>query len=238
MTNLDFRSLRSWRGSQYRAFEELCYQLRDPTPADAELVKTGNPDGGVEWYVTLPDGTQWGWQAKFTFKIDTLLQLMEVSLKTVVKKRPECERLTFCIPFDLPDDPGNGRRKPARQKFEDRKRSWRERIPGADRVRIELWSEGELLERLVQHRNWRGLEGFWWGQEAFSPDWCRERVEAAIKSAGERYSPELHVELPTAFALEGLALSESWWRRYGALRESVVSAAQKVERSSGVFVLF
>ena len=44
----DFRALRQWDGSQHRAFEELCYQLRDPTPEGAELVKTGNPDGGLE----------------------------------------------------------------------------------------------------------------------------------------------------------------------------------------------
>ena len=98
----DFGSLRQWRGSQDQ-FEELCYQLRDPTPDGAVLVKTGNPDGGLEWYVTLRKGVQWGWQAKFTFNIDTLLRLMEKSLKTVVNKRPKCRRLTFCIPFDLPD---------------------------------------------------------------------------------------------------------------------------------------
>lgn len=63
--NLDFRNIRQWRGSQHQAFEDLCYQLRDPTPDGAELVKTGNPDGGYEWYVTFGDGSQWGWQAKF-----------------------------------------------------------------------------------------------------------------------------------------------------------------------------
>ena len=158
---------------------------------------------------------------------------MEGSLKTVVERRPECEWLTFCIPFDLPDAPGRGQRQSAREKFDDRKRSWCKRIPDAGRVRIELWSEGELLERLVQHRNQRGLERFWRDREVFSPDWCRNRVETAVRSAGRRYSPELQVELPTAFALEGLALSESWWCRYGALRESVVSAAREVERSAG-----
>ena len=65
----DFKALRQWDGSQYRAFEELCYQLRDPTPEGAKLVKTGNPDGGLEWYVPLWNGVQWGWQAKFTFEI-------------------------------------------------------------------------------------------------------------------------------------------------------------------------
>ena len=72
VSNLDFKSIRQWHGSQYQAFEELCYQLRDPTPDRAELVKTGNPDGGLEWYVTHRNGVQWGWQAKFTFDTGTL----------------------------------------------------------------------------------------------------------------------------------------------------------------------
>ena len=78
--NLDFRNIRQWRGSQHQAFEELCYQLRDPTPKGAELVKTGNPDGGLEWYVTFRNGSQWGWQAKFSFDVDSLLNGMEKSL--------------------------------------------------------------------------------------------------------------------------------------------------------------
>ena len=46
----DFRSLRAWRGSQYQAFEELCYQLRDPTPD--RLSAPVNPRAAV--YSTLP----------------------------------------------------------------------------------------------------------------------------------------------------------------------------------------
>ena len=221
----DFKSLRQWDGSQHRAFEELCYQLRDPTPKGAGLVKTGNPDGGLEWYVTHRNGVQWGWQAKFTFEIDTLLKLMEKSLKTVVEKRPKCRRLTFCIPFDLPDAPGTDERKSARQKFEDRKKSWRVRIPGADRIRIELWSEGDLLQRLVGHRNQRGIEKSFWDREVFSLDWCARRMEKTAKEAGGRYTPELHIDLPVAFALEGLARSEAYWQRFRLLRGAVLKAA-------------
>ena len=227
----DFRSLRAWRGSQDQAFEELCYQLRDPTPDGAEPVKTGNPDAGLEWYVTLRNGVQWGWQAKFTFDVDTLLMLMEKSLKTVVRQRPKCRRLTFCIPFDLPDAPGEGRRKSARQKFEDRKKSWCRRIPHADRVRIELWSEGDLLQRLVRHSSQRGIEWFFWNKEVFSLDWCTERVATTAKTADERYRRDLHVDLPVAFALEGLARSEVYWQKYRALRGAVAVAASKIDVS-------
>ena len=229
--NLDFRNIRHWRGSQHQAFEELCYQLRDRKPAGANLVKTGNPDAGLEWYVELRNGIQWGWQAKFSFDIDYLLNGMEKSLKTVVDKRPNCRRLTFCIPFDLPDAVDAGKRKSARQRFEDRKKSWRKRIPGAERVRIELWSEGDLLQRIVQHPGQRGITRFFWNKEVFSPEWCAQRMTIAHDIVGERYTPELHVDVPVSFALEGLALSETYWRRLREARDAVVRAADRIQVS-------
>ena len=227
--NLDFRDIRQWRGYQHQAFEELCYQLRDPTPEGAELVKTGNPDGGLEWYVTFRNGSQRGWQAKFSFDVDNLLQGMEKSLRTVVEKRPDCRRLTFCIPFDLPDAVEAGRRKSARQKFEDRKRSWRNRIPGADKVRIELWSEGDLLQRLVQHDGQRGIARFFWDREVFSPEWCSQRMAVTRDVVRGRYRRDLHVDLPVSFAFEGLALSEKYWQRFRDIRLAVIKAAGRIQ---------
>ena len=221
----DFRSIRQWHGSQYQAFEELCYQLRDPTPKGAELIKTGNPDAGLEWYVSFRNGVQRGWQAKFIFDIDTLLKSMEKSLRTVAKDRPKCRRLAFCIPFDLPDASGSDKLKSARQKFEDRKASWRQRIPGAERVRIDLWSAGDLLQRLVGHPNQRGIEKFFWDEEVFSPDWCARRMQKTSREAGGRYTPELHVDLPVAFELAGLARSEAYWQRLVVRRGAVLKAA-------------
>ena len=121
--------------------------------------------------------------------------------------------------------------KSARQKFEDRKDRWRNQIPGADRVHIELWSEGDLLERLVGHPAQRGMEWFFWNKEVFSPDWCAQRIKIAVEAAGERYTPELHVDLPVAFALEGLALSEAYWQRFRTLRGAVVKASNGIEVS-------
>ena len=229
--SIDFRTIRQWRGSQDQAFEELCYQLRDATPRGAELVKTGNPDGGLEWYVTLRSGEQRGWQAKYSFDIDNLLRGMEKSLKTVAEKRPACRRLTFCIPFDLPDAPGDGQRKSARQKFEDRKNKWRQRIAGADKIHIDLWSGGDLLERLARDQGQRGIIRFFWNQEVFSPEWCRRRMDVSIVAAGRRYTPQLHVDLPVAFALEGLALSEVYWKRFRQLRGNVVRAKNRIDAS-------
>lgn len=226
---VSFGTIRLWDGSQDRAFEELCYQLRDETPANAALIKTGDPDGGLEWYFRFRNGIEHGWQAKYTTDTKILLDLMERSLKTVVKRRPNCRRLTFCIPYDLPDAPGEDERKSARQKYEDRKVAWRSRIDGADRVAIELWQAGDLLDRLAlpQHR---GRQWFFWGREVFSPEWCRERIAATVEAAGDRYSPQLHVQLPVAFALEGLGRTNVFWDRYRHRRDEVRKAARDLSR--------
>lgn len=216
-----FKTIRAWDGSQQRAFEELCYQLRDPTPPKAELRKLGDPDAGVEWYVQHGNGTEWGWQAKYSFTTDTLLDQMRASLKTVCEKRPNCRRLTFCIPYDLPEGIEGKERKSALQKFEDRKKGWKESIPGADRVKIDLWGAGALLERLNSPEN-AGKAWFFWDQQVFSPAWCTERLRITTEAAGERYSPELNVELPVAFSLEGLARSPEYWRRYRSRRATVI----------------
>ena len=224
-----FRSIREWDGSKYRAFEELCYQLRDPTPDGSTLVKTGDPDGGYEWYLTLPDGTEWGWQAKYVFDIGTLLGSMDRTLRTVVDKRPNCRRLTFCIPFDLPDDPGSGSRKSARRRFEDRKAKWKDRIAGSDQIAIDLWSAGDLLERLSAHPNQRGIEWFFWNEEVFSLDWLQKRHDVNVDAVRQRYSPQLHVELPISFALEGLGRSPVYWQQFRKLRQAVLTAARPLE---------
>jgi hypothetical protein len=59
-----FASIRSWEGSKDRAFEEICYQLlREPEDMPPDMaglpVRTGNPDGGVEWYARTTDETEW-----------------------------------------------------------------------------------------------------------------------------------------------------------------------------------
>src|SRR5207244_2335984 len=128
--------------------------------------------------------------------------------------------------------PGGRQRKSARQKFEDRLTSWRTRIQGAERVSIELWSSGELLERLSRHPDERGIAWFFWDKEVFSREWLKKRLSVSVKSAGQRYSPKLHVNLPVAFALEGLAGSDLFWTRYRHRRDSVLGALAPIERRS------
>jgi len=148
-----FDAIRKWDGSQNRGFEELCFQLRDPTPPDAELVKTSAPDAGVEWYWRHPDGTETGWQVKYISRTDNLLKAMRDSLKAAAQKRPGLRKLTFCIPYDLADDPSHARGKQARERFEEAVARWKESWP---EIEVDLAHEslrgvepGDVFDALV-----------------------------------------------------------------------------------------
>ena len=110
--NSGFDAIRPWHGSTAWGFEELCYQLfSSDAPKGTRAVRTGNPDGGVEWYARLPDGSEWGWQAKHVHDVDSLLHGMTESVRAVVGDRPKLTRLTFLISSNLDTAVGRGRRK-------------------------------------------------------------------------------------------------------------------------------
>jgi hypothetical protein len=156
---------------------------------------------------------------------------MEASLRTVVDKRPKIRRLTFCIPIDLPDARA-GRGKSARQRFEDAKASWKQRIPGAERVKIDLWQAGDILQRLNAPEH-RGKQWFFWERELFDVSWCEEMLEVVERAAGERYTPEAHVELPVGRAIDGLARSAWIAERFASRHEEVRRRTQRLVASHG-----
>lgn len=207
----DFRSIRSWDGSKNRAFEEICYQLlcepEDlPPSVVGQPIRTGNPDGGVEWYVRASDSTQWGWQAKYIYETDTLLSAMTVTVKRVTKERPDLTKLTFCIPYNLPAGTAGGQRKSARQRYEDTVESWKTSIDGADQVEFVLRQESDLLDRLSMSKH-AGRAWFWWNDPYLGPEWLAEFQRVQADTAGDRYRPILQVDVPiTAASLVDLVM--------------------------------
>ena len=223
-----FRDIRVWDGSQDRAFEELCFQLRDPTPIGVELIKTSAPDAGVEWYWRHSDGSEQGWQVKFIFNTENLLKAMRASLKAAAEKRPGLNALTFCIPYDLADDPSRARGKQARERFDEAKTLWKANWPS---VEIALLSAGQLLERLAREEH-RGREWFFFGERVLGSDWCGRELRATIEDAGDRYTPEQNVDLPIDRVLEAVGFPADFEAQLAARRAAVLVAGRELIKKS------
>ncbi|HKP90510.1 MAG TPA: hypothetical protein VJT75_11125 [Thermoleophilaceae bacterium] len=222
-----FHRLRTWEGNQPRAFEELCFQLRDPEPEGVELRKTSDPDAGFEWYWRCPDKTEIGWQCKFIFDEKTLISAMDASFESVRNRRPDARKLTFCVPVDLADDPDGARGEFGWQRFDAAKERWKNKAP---QLEVALLQGGELLSRLAEARH-RGREWFWFGEPAvLDLEWCRRQREVAITSARERYRPELNVNLPVASILSAVAQPDVLRSRFdGEVAALLSSVAETLE---------
>ena len=73
---IGWEKLRTYAADKRRSFEELCYQIvEQDVRGKGRLVRVDGAggDGGIEMYLKLANGDEWGWQAKF-FWPDTRLE--------------------------------------------------------------------------------------------------------------------------------------------------------------------
>jgi len=222
-----FDTLRTWNGEQSRAFEELSFQLlKDKVPPGTRAIRTGNPDGGVEWYATLSDGTERGWQAKHVHGIDALLTAMTNSVERVAKERPNLRKLTFVISWNLATSKagkGGRERKSQRKKYEDKIKTWQQTIPGMDKIEFNLVQESDLLDELAKPEH-NGRRWFWWGDLVFGRDWLVTRYEQQAAAASEKYRPDLQVDVPIQEDLLALGFDQSVLAVFNRLLRDVISA--------------
>ncbi|WP_327321074.1 hypothetical protein OG735_40965 [Streptomyces sp. NBC_01210] len=215
----NWQSIREWDGSQHRAFEELCFQLRTPAPPGWETIKTAAPDGGVEWYDQAPDGSAaHGYQVKFVQRIEDLLPQARKSARTVGENiaHRKIVRLEFLTPFDLSDPtpftPSGKPRTGARERWNIHIAKWKE-LPGLAGVDIRYVGGGELLERLTRPGN-EGRQWFFFEKRVLGTEWFREQVTLAERLAESRYTPEHHVALPLAQVADACALPQEFLRQF------------------------
>ncbi|MFI7517578.1 hypothetical protein ACIBVK_29195 [Micromonospora echinofusca] len=232
MTSFD--TLRPWEGEQSRAFEELSFQLlKDKVLAGTKAIRTGNPDGGVEWYAVLPDGTEHGWQAKHVHGIDALLTAMTGSVERVAKERPALRTLTFVVSWNLATSRQirrtTGQLKSQRDKFNDKVDTWKQKIPGADKITFELIQGSDLLDELAKPQH-EGRRWFWWGETVLGRDWLRAHYDLQASAAGEKYRPDLQVDIPIQEDLLALGVDASVLKHLRRLVREVVAGVAEAQR--------
>lgn len=216
--NLDWKSIRPLNGSQDKGFEELCAQLaRYEIPSNSRFFRKGTTDAGVECFAVLDDLSEWGWQAKYFDKLaeDQYKQIDE-SVRTALNKHPKLTKYIICVPYDRPDARVKNQTS-SLDKWEQHEKKW---IAWATEksmcVEFVFRGSHELLE-LLAHEQHIGRVRFWFNREGFDTNWFELRLSESIQTAGPRYTPELHLELPMEEQFDLLGRSEkceSMLRKY------------------------
>ena len=229
---IDFSRIREHHGSQNTGFEELVYQLI-PSIAGvglSEVVRHGTPDGGIEASIESDDGSVWGWQAKYFLSIgDSQLAQMKRSFESALQSNPTLARYTFVLPCNPPrGKPKRG--KSASEKLNDAFVRWASAADHQGRsVEIELVDESRLLDVLMSEGH-AGRVLYWFDQRLlFSDAWLKEHVDAAVASAGARYTPSLSIEVPVKSAFDGLGRTPVFDERLGHAVGDIRHAARYLQ---------
>jgi hypothetical protein len=200
---ISLRNIRPLNGKQSEGFEELCSQLaRAEVPTGAYFVRKGAPDAGVECFAALTDGSEWGWQAKYFNRFtSTQWQELDESVEKALAKHPALVRYYVCVPLNRPDA-RIGKQQSTLQAWDNHVHKWTGWAARKGQVvEFVYWGESELLDRLAQPAH-VGRVRFWFDACVFDEAWFAARQQAAIDTAGARYTPELSVELPIADVLD------------------------------------
>ena len=107
MLNVDFNNIRPINGSANDGFEEFVCQLahKEGIPCTEKFVRNGKPDGGVECYWILDDGSEVAWQVKYFCKSfdNSQYQQIDGSVKEALKAHPTLKRYIIAVPIDPSD---------------------------------------------------------------------------------------------------------------------------------------
>jgi hypothetical protein len=212
---IEWARLRAVDGTQHRAFEELCCQLaaQENVPDGSKFTRKGTPDAGVEALWTLPNGDEYGWQAKFFLSSPDggQWQQIDTSVRNALGKHPRLIKYTVCLPIDRSDARVEGQKS-----FLER---WNEHVEACKPwrtsgtpVEFVYWGAHEIWERLSREEN-RGRYRFWFDHELLTSEWLKARLAEAIKNVGPRNTPALNVDLPIARLFDGLSRTRSFYSR-------------------------
>ncbi len=209
--DLNWANLRILNGAQSDGFEELCSQLaRVEVPDDAEFIRKGSPDGGVECYCRLENSEEWGWQAKFFREPlgDSQWRQLDESVKTALKAHPNLVRYFVCVPRN-PADGGSPENTTELRRWKTRVAKWEGWASDHGMaVEFEWWGTSELALRLSQESQ-AGRFRFWFGPAGqFSSEWFGKNFKRAVVAAGPRYTPKVHVDVPLLEDLESFGRSD------------------------------
>ncbi|MBP6238444.1 MAG: ATP-binding protein [Saprospiraceae bacterium] len=219
--NIDWIKLRPFNGDIKNGFEELVCQLAraESIKDKQQFIRVAAPDGGVEAYCILKNGDEYGWQAKFFSSMeDSQWTQIDKSFKTAFAKHPNLKKYFICTPLDRQDPRIVTKKGTVVKHFMD---VWKEKVAyweafataSGRKIEFEYWGNSELFDRLNKPEN-EGKLYYWFGQEEFSDNWFKQKLEESILNLGKRYTPEINFDLPIAKVFEGLSRDKYFKKQF------------------------
>ena len=213
---IDWSKLKTYQKTKSRSFEELCYQIAKGLYGEhghfTSVDDRGGGDG-VEFYMTLPNGDQWGWQAKFFHpdpRLSESIQRQSIgSLKTACQIHGRLKKWILCTPSD----------------FTPKEQIWFENtlyqsIPENMSVELEHWGDSDFNTWLSEPR-FSGKLNYFFGELELNIDWFRSQFDKQMASVGEKFSPSLHTETPVDAHIHALLGDEGFVRQITELIEKL-----------------
>ena len=187
---IDWAELKPYQNNKHRSFEELCYQIAKGLHGEKGNFTSVDDSGGgdgVEFYLTLENGAQWGWQAKFYHPQKRLSgggrkEKIVNSLKKACEKHPNLKKWILCTPTDF---------TPGEQTWFDN--TLPQSIPENMNVALEHWGDSEFNNWLSEPR-FSGKFHYFFGKLEFDPDWFKRQFDKQMAGVGDKFDSSLHTE--------------------------------------------
>ncbi len=187
---IDWSKLKPYQNDKYRSFEELCYQIAKGLYGDKGRFTSVDDSGGgdgVEFYLTLPNGDQWGWQAKFYHPQERLSESGRKrsiinSLKRSCEIHPNLKKWILCTPTNFTIKEQNW--------FQD---TLPQSIPENMNIELEHCGDSDFNNWLSEPR-FSGKLHYFFGELELNLDWFKRQFDKQKAGVGDKFDSSLHTE--------------------------------------------
>jgi hypothetical protein len=209
VNEISWHKFKGYEGKNDKAFEEMCYQIAKRKYNDLGTFTSIDDSGGgdgVEFYLTFPDGTQWGWQCKYyddngRLNISGRKGKIAGSLKTSIANHPRLTKWYLCLISNLTVD---------EQKWFDT--TLTSKIPSSHAgMSLDFWGNSDLLSFLSEPVN-SGIKNFFFGELELNYDWFSNQFNRQFQKIKDKYDNDLHVDTGVEVQVKYKSLSSEFFQ--------------------------
>jgi hypothetical protein len=204
---IDWSKLKPYNTDQKRSFEELCYQVArvqfEELGTFTSVDDSGGGDG-VEFYLTLPNGEEWGWQAKFYMdgRLSTSRKNSIIgSLKKSCIMHPNLKKWFLCVPQDLTVGENDW--------FQN---TLPKVVPEEMDIEFIFWGNSYFNHQLADPR-FAGRKNYFFGELELTLDWFKNQVSNQLNAIKGKYNPSVHTETQVDESINSFLMNDKY-RQY------------------------